>query len=118
MSTFPFDKYNLLSLSVERPKPDLHKMLKTHGFHYVGDHGDFGDRFYVNRQKFETLIGDFCAALQRVVKFGSPHLFLQIDLSHCRPMVLPQSIKDSFVAWDKLFDEAVMHVRRGQTAQN
>jgi hypothetical protein len=46
--TFPWSKCTFLTLTVERPKPDLVEMLKENGYIYMCDHGDFGDQFWVH----------------------------------------------------------------------
>lgn len=46
--TFLWDKYTFLTLTVERPKPELVAMLESNGYMYMCDHGDFGDQFWVH----------------------------------------------------------------------
>lgn len=46
--TFPWSKYTFLTLTVERPKPELVQMLRENGYIYLCDHGDFGDEFWVH----------------------------------------------------------------------
>lgn len=46
--TFPWHRYTVLVLTVERPKEKLVEMLKSHGYIYVCDHGDFGDQMWLH----------------------------------------------------------------------
>ena len=46
---FPFDEYTFLTMTVERPNPELVKKLESHGYIYVKDHGTFGDKLYVHK---------------------------------------------------------------------
>ena len=46
--TFPWDTYTFLTLTVERPKPELVEMLKQNGYIYLCNHGSFGDEFWVH----------------------------------------------------------------------
>lgn len=50
LSNFPFNKYVFLTITVERPTIELRKKLFHHGYHYVMDHGDFGDQLFIHRR--------------------------------------------------------------------
>jgi hypothetical protein len=46
--TFPWDKYVIMVLTVERPKEKLRAMLLSNGYVYVCNHGDFGDQLWLH----------------------------------------------------------------------
>lgn len=46
MSTFPFDKYTFRVLTIERPKPDLQKLLKSKGYVYLQSLSDWGEQVW------------------------------------------------------------------------
>ena len=46
--TFPWNEYTILCLTVERPKEKLINSLKTNGYVYVCNHGDFGDQLWLH----------------------------------------------------------------------
>ena len=46
MLSFPFDRHELLLLSVERPNAKLSSLLTSRGFRYVCDHGVYGDEMW------------------------------------------------------------------------
>jgi hypothetical protein len=46
--TFPWDSYTFLTLTVERPKPELEEMFQQNGYVYLCDHAGFGDQFWVH----------------------------------------------------------------------
>lgn len=46
--TFSWDKYTFWTLTVERPKPILQEMLKSHNYVYLCDYGDFGDQLWIH----------------------------------------------------------------------
>ena len=48
---FPWDKYRINLLTVERPTPPLQELLKGAGMVYLLDHGGFGDMLYCHRSK-------------------------------------------------------------------
>ena len=45
---FPFDRYTFRSMTVERPSDALKATLQTHGYHYIRNHGNHGDEFWVH----------------------------------------------------------------------
>lgn len=45
---FPWDRYVFLAITVERPK-GLESILLAHGYVFIKDHGDFGDKLYIHR---------------------------------------------------------------------
>jgi Methyltransferase FkbM domain len=49
LSVFPFNEYSILSLSVERPKEDLHALLVQNGFWFVKTMSQWGETFYVHK---------------------------------------------------------------------
>jgi hypothetical protein len=61
LQTFPWDMYTFLTLTVERPKPELIDMLKKSGYMYLCDHGDFGDQFWVHPElpNFERVLAKY-----------------------------------------------------------
>ena len=46
--TFPWGKYTILVLTVERPKEKLKQLLLNNGYAYVCDHGDWGDQMWLH----------------------------------------------------------------------
>lgn len=46
--TFPWDRYTMLVVTVERPKLPLVRLLVTHGYLHLCDHGDFGDQMWMH----------------------------------------------------------------------
>lgn len=49
MEHFPWDRYTFLTMSIERPRPELVAALTEHGYIYMCTHGQFGDNFYVHK---------------------------------------------------------------------
>ena len=45
---FPFDRYTFRAMTVERPSDALKATLQTHGYHYIRNHGNHGDEFWVH----------------------------------------------------------------------
>lgn len=48
MKTFPWEDYRFSVLSVERPQAELQRLLASHQYQYVCDHGGFGDQMWVD----------------------------------------------------------------------
>jgi len=48
MLAFPFDRYVINVLTVERPPADLVKLLRNNSYMYKGEHGDFGDEVWIH----------------------------------------------------------------------
>ncbi len=46
--TFPWQKYTIFVLTVERPKPVLKKALKENGYLHICNHGGFGDELWLH----------------------------------------------------------------------
>ncbi len=46
--TFPWHKYRILVLTVERPKQMLKKAMDANGYLYICDHGGFGDQLWLH----------------------------------------------------------------------
>lgn len=46
--TFPWDRYQILLMTVERPKNNLKAMLLEHRYIHLRDHGDFGDSMWIH----------------------------------------------------------------------
>ena len=61
--TFPWHTYTFLTLTVERPKPELIDMLRRNGYVYLCDHGGFGDQFWVHPKlpSFEQVVAKYGA---------------------------------------------------------
>lgn len=59
-STFPWSAYTFLVITVERPKQFLKDAFIAHGYHYLCNHGGFGDELWVH----ET-IADFISIKKR-----------------------------------------------------
>jgi hypothetical protein len=59
--TFPWDSFTFLTLTVERPKPELVDMLKQNNYLYLCDHGKFGDQFWVHPSltNFEKVVAKY-----------------------------------------------------------
>ena len=49
MSTFAFDQYTILLMTIERPSKDLQALLKSKGYEYLKDHGTFGDQMWAHQ---------------------------------------------------------------------
>ena len=47
MESFPFDRYSVKIMTVERPKPNFHNILKAHGYACVGRISDFGETLWI-----------------------------------------------------------------------
>jgi len=45
---FPWDKYTFQVLTVERPKDDLKKILRSKGYHFVRKNSEFDDETWVH----------------------------------------------------------------------
>lgn len=58
LSQFPFERYTILSMTVERPTDVTHHQLKKEGFTFVAMLGSFGDCMYVHRDipNFEHIL--------------------------------------------------------------
>ena len=48
MSSFPFHRYRISLLTVERPKPVLVSLLNTHGYSFLCQSGGFGDQLWID----------------------------------------------------------------------
>lgn len=48
LAEFPFDRYQFLAITVERPR-QLRPLLEANGYVYVKDHGLYGDELYLHR---------------------------------------------------------------------
>jgi hypothetical protein len=46
--TFPWDTYTFLTITVERPKPELKDMMLANGYTHLCNHGGFGDELWVH----------------------------------------------------------------------
>jgi hypothetical protein len=51
-SSFPWDEYTFLTITVERPKEDLVNQLLTQNYSYVMDHGGFGDELWIHNSLY------------------------------------------------------------------
>ncbi len=49
MSVFPFHKYHIMVITVERPKPELHQHLVNNGYWFVKIMSFWGEALYVHR---------------------------------------------------------------------
>ena len=47
-STFPWDEFTFLVMTVERPVKELQDAFTAHGYHYLCDHGAYGDQLWVH----------------------------------------------------------------------
>ena len=48
MSSFPFHRYRISLLTVERPKPVLVSLLNMHGYSFLCQSGGFGDQLWID----------------------------------------------------------------------
>lgn len=58
---FPFDRYTVRVMSVERPTPKLEKHLLNHGYAFVRANGNYGDCTYAH----VASVGEKAIAAQR-----------------------------------------------------
>ena len=49
MSAFPFDSHTIKVMTVERPTPELKRLLQRHGYVQLGDLGNFGESLLSQR---------------------------------------------------------------------
>ena len=47
-ANFPFDRYRFLAMTIERPTPDLNRLLFSNGYHFVGN--SLYDTFFVTKR--------------------------------------------------------------------
>ena len=45
---FPWNKYTFLSITIERPKSKLKKLLTVNGYSHICNHGGFGDQLWLH----------------------------------------------------------------------
>ena len=57
MQSFPFARYNISILTVERPKPVLVELLSKHGYCYLCDHGSYEDQMWLHKSFRRTRAG-------------------------------------------------------------
>jgi hypothetical protein len=55
LQNFPFNNYVFRIISVERPKEELHSLLKSKGYLYLRDHGGYGDKMYVHESNSDLM---------------------------------------------------------------
>mmetsp|Transcript_68897 Transcript_68897/g.224506 ORF Transcript_68897/g.224506 Transcript_68897/m.224506 type:complete len:87 (-) Transcript_68897:81-341(-) len=48
MQGFPFDRFRILVMSVERPNEQLKALLKQHGYHYLRLLSNFGEVIFAH----------------------------------------------------------------------
>lgn len=54
--SFPWDRYRVSLFTVERPKTKMKAILQAQGYHYVRNHGDYGDEMWIH-ESFPDLQG-------------------------------------------------------------
>ena len=64
--TYPFELYNMLSIMVEWPSPNLLGSLEQLGYVDLGYFPVEHDHLIVHKERIEAAIGDLCAALERM----------------------------------------------------
>jgi len=75
MSTFPFNEYTIISLSVERPNKHLQQLLEEKGLRFVRVQGNFGDMFFLSEQsedylkKRESILKEVELECSHIVRF-------------------------------------------------
>jgi FkbM family methyltransferase len=48
LSSFAFDRYTFLTITIERPSNKIHRLLAEHGYRFVNELATFGDCLYIH----------------------------------------------------------------------
>ena len=74
-STFPWDAYTFLTMTIERPKPELQALLRARNYTYVLTHGTFGDQLWIHRSlpAFDRIVATFATQEMRALFASIPN---------------------------------------------
>ena len=78
MSAFPFDSHTIKVMTVERPTPELKRLLQRHGYVQLGDLGNFGESLWAHA----SLEGGVARATAMLEEFNSIYEHIRTGNSH------------------------------------